>query len=115
MMTHYKFTLMCFATGLICFMLSALLYGWMQFDWTLAMPMTVLICYFLFKIFHYFVRIYRRFRLAPDHVVTGAFNAEGQSAEAAAPSETELAEQRQLQEQYANLPEAVRANMAGPS
>ena len=31
----------------ICFMLSALLYGWMQFDWSLAMPMTVLLAYFL--------------------------------------------------------------------
>ena len=32
MMTHYKFTLACFSSGLICFMFSALLYGWMQFS-----------------------------------------------------------------------------------
>ena len=30
MMTHYRFTLACFTLGLICFMLSALLYAWMQ-------------------------------------------------------------------------------------
>ena len=48
MMTHYRFTLACFTLGLICFMLSALLYAWMQFDWTLALPMTLLIIYFLF-------------------------------------------------------------------
>lgn len=109
MMTHYKFTLMCFATGLICFMLSALLYGWMQFSWTLALPMTVLICYFLYKIFNYFIRIYRRFRLAPDRVVTGAFNADGASD--GPRSAAEMAEERALQEQYANLPESVKASM----
>ena len=48
MMVHYRFTLACFTLGLICFMLSALLYAWMQFDWTLALPMTLLIVYFLF-------------------------------------------------------------------
>ena len=47
MMTHYKFTLACFTAGLICFMFSALLYGWMQFDWSLALPMTFLLAYFL--------------------------------------------------------------------
>lgn len=113
MMTHYKFTLMCFATGLICFMLSALLYGWMQFSWTLALPMTLVIFYFLYKIVSYFIRIYRRFRLAPDSVVTGAFNADG----AGTPMDQEQAEQRQLQEQMASLPESVRANLSlgGPS
>ena len=43
MTTHYRFTLTCFSLGLICFMLSALLYSWMQFDWTLALPCTLLI------------------------------------------------------------------------
>ena len=51
MMTHYKFTLACFTGGLLCFMLSALLYSWMQFSWTLALPMTVLLAYFLQTIF----------------------------------------------------------------
>ena len=49
----------------------------MQFSWTLALPMTLVIFYFLYKIVSYFIRIYRRFRLAPDSVVTGAFNADG--------------------------------------
>ena len=51
MMTHYRFTLACFTVGLICFMLSALLYAWMQFDWTLSLPMTLLIIYFLFILY----------------------------------------------------------------
>mmetsp|Transcript_9271 Transcript_9271/g.28056 ORF Transcript_9271/g.28056 Transcript_9271/m.28056 type:complete len:225 (-) Transcript_9271:209-883(-) len=109
MMTHYKFTLMCFATGLICFMLSALLYGWMQFSWKLALPMTILICYFLYKIFTYFIRIYRRFRLAPHHVVTGAFYTD--NASDGPSSAAEVGEQLALQEQYANLPESVKANL----
>ena len=33
MMTHYRFTFMCFALGLLCFQVSALLYSWMQFSW----------------------------------------------------------------------------------
>ena len=78
MMTHYKFTLMCFTTGLVCFMFSALLYVWMQFEWELALPSTLLIAYFLQKIHFFFVRIYKRFRLAPERVVTGAFGAEGE-------------------------------------
>ena len=74
MMTHYRFTLACFTLGLICFMLSALLYAWMQFDWTLAMPMTLLIIYFLFILHRYYWRIYRRFRLPAEVAITGAFN-----------------------------------------
>merc|ERR1740117_904181 len=112
-MTHYKFTLACFTSGLICFMLSALLYGWMQFDWSLAMPMTVLLAYFLVSICKYFIRIYRRFRLPPECVVTGAFNADASAdseAEAVAQQEEAL-RSAQLQAQLASLPESVRANM----
>ena len=124
MMTHYKFTLACFATGLICFMFSALLYGWMQFEWTLAVPMTVVLAYFLFTIFKYFVRIYRRFRLPPESVVTGAFRAEHTSdaepltqqeaaavAERARMSKQEMQERKEMEATYRSLPEAVRANL----
>jgi len=114
MMTHYKFTLACFTGGLICFMLSALLYGWMQFKWELAMPMTLLLGYFLYTIFKYFVRIYRRFRLAPDRVVTGAFNADKQAQSEALQRERaaqEEKERRKMQEQMAHLPESVKASM----
>ena len=62
MMVHYRFTLACFTLGLVCFMLSALLYGWMQFDWTLALPLTLLLVYFLFILQRYCWRICERAR-----------------------------------------------------
>jgi len=110
MMTHYKFTLACFTGGLICFMLSALLYGWMQFTWPLAGPMTVLLVYFLYTIIKYFIRIYRRFRLAPHAVVTGAFNAD-KAAAAQVETEREQREMEAWQSQFDALPESVRASM----
>ena len=39
-----------------------------------AVPMTLVIIYFLHKISGYFWRIYNRFKLPSDNVVTGAFN-----------------------------------------
>jgi len=137
MMTHYRFTLACFTVGLICFMLSALLYAWMQFDWTLSLPMTLLIIYFLFILQRYYWRIYRRFRLPAEAAVTGAFNvggaqqradggASGVDAQQQAQQQAEQQEyERQmveLRQQYGHLPESVRAQMglggpgeAGPS
>mmetsp|Transcript_18999 Transcript_18999/g.48621 ORF Transcript_18999/g.48621 Transcript_18999/m.48621 type:complete len:243 (-) Transcript_18999:409-1137(-) len=123
MMTHYRFTLACFTLGLICFMLSALLYAWMQFDWTLAMPMTLLIIYFLFILHRYYWRIYRRFRLPAESTVTGAFNvgpgAAGPSYSADAQQQAQMEaqeraqqqEMEQLRSQYGHLPESVRASM----
>ena len=52
--------------------------AWMQFDWTLALPMTLLLVYFLFILQRYCWRIYKRFRLPSDAAVTGAFNIGGQ-------------------------------------
>jgi len=115
MMTHYKFTLACFIGGLVCFMLSALLYGWMQFGWSLATPLTVLLVYFLYTIFMYFIRIYKRFRLEPNAVVTGAFNQDKANGAADSQSASEeaaaLEQQRELEKQLAGLPESVRASL----
>jgi len=131
MMTHYRFTLACFTLGLICFMLSALLYAWMQFDWTLAMPMTLLIIYFLFILHRYYWRIYRRFRLPAEVAITGAFNvasgadggggagpSSGNEAEQQAQAEQEREYQRQMADIASKYPESVRASMGmggGPS
>jgi hypothetical protein len=52
--------------------------AWMQFDWTLALPMTLLIVYFLSKLQSHYWRIYKRFRLPAEAAVTGAFNMGGQ-------------------------------------
>ena len=48
--------------------------AWMQFDWTLALPITLLLVYFLFILQRYVWRIYKRFRLPSDKAITGAFN-----------------------------------------
>jgi len=116
MMTHYRFTLACFTLGLVCFMLSALLYSWMQFDWTLALPMTLLIVYFLFILQRYYIRIYRRFRLPPESAVTGAFNmnnthAGSSSSAPPPPTAEEQALEERMRREYAHLPESVRASM----
>jgi len=128
MVTHYRFTLACFTVGLICFMISALLYAWMQFDWTLALPMTLLIFYFLYILQRYYLRIYKRFRLPSEAAVTGAFNIGGQLAglsgaggaappgppmtgDEAAQQEAYAREMEQLRQQYAHYPESVRATM----
>ena len=131
MMTHYRFTLGCFTIGLICFMISALLYAWMQFDWTLALPMTLLIVYFLSKLQTHYWRIYKTFRLPSEAAVSGAFNVGGQLPGVAAggggpsgygaqatPTPEEAAAEREYQaemarmaQQYAHLPESVRASM----
>ena len=112
----------------------------MQFDWTLALPMTLLIVYFLTKLWSHYVRIYKTFRLPAENAVTGAFNIGGQNlhgvpvgggggAGGAAQNPTaeelaaEAAYQQELQQRYGHLPESVRAQMgletgtqgAGPS
>ena len=129
MHTHYRFTLACFTGGLVCFMISALLYAWMQFDVTLAVPVTLLITYFLSSIYRYTIRIMRRFR--SKDVVTGAFSEEkstggvggsvaggvGAAAQQPlSPEEQALAAQREreramMEQQFASLPESVRNSM----
>ena len=94
----------------------------MQFDWTLALPITLLLVYFLFMLQRYCWRIYRRFRLPADAAVTGAFNMGGQLAgvggPAAGPTGDELAQQEvysremeAMRQQYAHYPESVRNAM----
>jgi hypothetical protein len=100
----------------------------MQFDWTLALPMTLLIIYFLTKVQSHYFRIFKTFRLPADQAVTGAFNIGGQNlhgvpvgggggagASAAQPSAeevaTEAAYHQEIQQRYGHLPESVRAQM----
>ena len=90
----------------------------MQFDWTLALPITLLLVYFLFMLQRYCWRIYRRFRLPADAAVTGAFNMGGQLDGTPPPTSEELAQQEQYERemeqmrmQYAHLPESVRTAM----
>ena len=69
----------------------------MQFDWTLALPITLLLVYFLFMLQRYCWRIYRRFRLPADAAVTGAFNMGGQLDGSPPPTSEELAQQEQYE------------------
>jgi hypothetical protein len=118
MMTHYKFTFACFTCGLLCFHVSALLYAWMQFEWELALPVSILLLYFLWTVWRYFRRIVKRFQLQPTSVVSGAFNNDQAAQGAPEPTADQLAreqqereEQLKLQQQYASLPESVKASM----
>jgi len=117
MMIHYRFTLACFTGGIIFFMISALLYAWMQFNWELAVPMTLVIIYFLHKIYGYFIRIYERFKLPAEAAITGAFNIASdkddyQTAQQQAEEEARrAAEMAELHAKYAHLPEAVKSSM----
>jgi len=86
--------------------------------WAQAVPMTLVIFYFLYKINGYFWRIYNRFKLPADNVVTGAFNLAGsddshyqsevQRQEEQARQAAEMAE---LHAKYAHLPESVKSSM----
>lgn len=94
----------------------------MQFDWTLALPITLLLVYFLFILQRYVWRIYKRFRLPSDVSISGAFNVGGQLGEpgdgqpggGVVDPQQEAAYQAEMQamrDQYAHLPESVRAQM----
>ena len=48
----------------------------MQFEWELALPVSILLIYFLWTVWRYFRRIVKRFQLQPTSVVSGAFNNE---------------------------------------
>ena len=48
----------------------------MQFEWELALPVSILLLYFLWTVWRYFRRIVKRFQLQPTSVVSGAFNNE---------------------------------------
>ena len=119
MALHYRFTFACFSGGLICFIFSALLHSWMQFSWALALPNSLMLCYFLVRIISGFVRIYRRFRLPAEFAVTGAFQADSARAAPAMPTPQERQEsaakeaaaREAASKEYAHLPESVRSQM----
>mmetsp|Transcript_23391 Transcript_23391/g.78658 ORF Transcript_23391/g.78658 Transcript_23391/m.78658 type:complete len:188 (+) Transcript_23391:106-669(+) len=73
MMTHYRFTFACFSLGLLCFQFSALLYGWMQFTWDIALPMSILFLSMVYIMVRGGIRIYRLLKLDATAIVTGEF------------------------------------------
>ena len=63
LMLEYRLTFLFFVMGLIAFHASALLFAWLEFSWPVALAMTVALVVFLYAMWRYFKRIYKRFSL----------------------------------------------------
>jgi len=74
MMEEYRLTFFFFGTGLVAFHFSALIFAWLEFVWPVAMAMSVTIFLFLYGMYHYFLRIYARFKVPPSMMITGRFD-----------------------------------------
>jgi membrane protein implicated in regulation of membrane protease activity len=70
-MLEYRLTFLFFVMGLIAFHLSALLFAWLEFSWPVALAMTVALATFMYGMWRYFKRIYKRFSLDREHMITG--------------------------------------------
>ena len=67
----------------------------MQFEWDLALPVSILLLYFLWTVWRYFRRIVKRFQLQPTSVVSGAFNNDQAAQGAPEPTAEQLAHEQQ--------------------
>jgi len=72
-MLEYRLTFLFFTMGLIAFHGSALLFAWLEFSWPVALAMTIALLMFIYGMGRYFKRIYRRFALESDRMITGKF------------------------------------------
>eukprot|EP00908_Phaeocystis_cordata_P024111 Transcript_6586.p2 GENE.Transcript_6586~~Transcript_6586.p2 ORF type:complete len:244 (-),score=70.26 Transcript_6586:346-1077(-) len=76
MMIEYRLAFYSFFSGLVSFHLSAALFGWMMFwpdHWIVAVTLTMTICASLYMLLRYATRVYMRFRLPSQEVITGRF------------------------------------------
>ncbi|KAJ1641428.1 hypothetical protein T492DRAFT_919584 [Pavlovales sp. CCMP2436] len=76
MMLEYRRAFFTFALGLLAFHMSALMFGWLMFRPLVASSMTVCILVALRVLWRYVVRIFAKFQLPKDMVVSGRFAAE---------------------------------------
>ncbi|KAJ1637214.1 hypothetical protein T492DRAFT_954666 [Pavlovales sp. CCMP2436] len=74
MLEEYRLTFFFFGIGLVAFHFSAILFAWVEFIWTVALAMSVVLSLFLYGMFHYFLRIYARFKVPPSLIITGRFD-----------------------------------------
>jgi len=77
MMIEYRLAFYSFFSGLVSFHLSAALFGWMMFwpdHWAVAMCLTLTIILSLYALLRYATRVYMRFRLPSQDVITGRFS-----------------------------------------
>ena len=139
MMAEYKHALSCFKLGLVCFHLSAGLFGWIMFGCApppaapaappaaaraprrtdppthhhaggVALCASLVVLVSLYFLLRYAMRVYQRFRLPTDEVVTGRF--EGSEVLAASKGD-DLTEQQCLSGMISQ--QSSRSAGAGPS
>lgn len=73
MMVEYKTAYLSFVLGVVAFHFSAAIFGWLMFDWPIAGSVTLMVFGSLSLLLRYAQRVYTRFRLPSDEVVTGRF------------------------------------------
>mmetsp|Transcript_29183 Transcript_29183/g.89395 ORF Transcript_29183/g.89395 Transcript_29183/m.89395 type:complete len:155 (-) Transcript_29183:322-786(-) len=88
MMKEYRTAYFCFVLGLLFFHFSAALFAWLIYvHWAVSMMVTLCICGSLWLLTRYAKRVYIRFRLPPELIITGKFNSD-EVAAAAGPMAT---------------------------
>ena len=76
MMVEYKTAYISFVLGLIAFHFSAALFGWLMFSWLVSSALSATVIASLSLLIRYASRVYARFRLPPNEVITGRFSGE---------------------------------------
>ncbi len=77
LMLEYRLTFLFFTAGLVAFHVSALLFAWLEFSWPVAMAMTLALLMFIYGMGRYWLRIYSRFALSSERMITGKFDFSG--------------------------------------
>ena len=82
MMEEYQTAYLCFVLGMIAFHFSAALFGWIMFNWIISSCVSACILSSLYLLVRYASRVYARFRLLPEDVVTGRFSGDALAQQA---------------------------------
>lgn len=80
LMLEYRLTFLFFTAGLVAFHVSALLFAWLEFSWPVALAMTLALVLFIYGMYRYWLRIYSRFALSSERMITGKFEFGTQAA-----------------------------------
>jgi len=80
LMLEYRLTFLFFTAGLVAFHVSALLFAWLEFSWPVALAMTLALVLFIYGMYRYWLRIYSRFALSSERMITGKFEFGAQTA-----------------------------------
>jgi len=114
MMEEYQSAYLCFVLGLISFHFSAALFGWLMFNWIVSTFVSGTVISSLYMLIRYASRVYSRFRLPADEVITGRFSGEEAMAGASGRERSDSNETRDLSKliskEQAQLAESARAD-----